>query len=72
MENCRRTTRTIVMPTIDLTDAEHAAVTAALRRLIAEDKFPNAPRLDPLRSALTKLEVPQTTPPVQGGKRTPR
>jgi hypothetical protein len=46
------------MPTIDLTDDEHAAVTAAIRRLIEEDKFLHAPRLDPLRSALAKLEAP--------------
>jgi hypothetical protein len=44
------------MPTIDLTDEEHAAVTAAIRRAIETDRFPRAPRLDPLRSALTKLE----------------
>jgi hypothetical protein len=31
------------MPTIDLTDAEHAAATAAIRRAIEEDRFP-APR----------------------------
>jgi hypothetical protein len=37
------------MPTIDLPDDELAAVTAALRRLIEDDKFPHAPRLDPLR-----------------------
>jgi hypothetical protein len=60
------------MATIDLTDDEHAAVTAALRRLIEEDKFPNAPRLDPLRSALAKLEVPKMPPPVQDGKRARR
>ena len=36
------------MPTIDLTDAEHAAVTALIRRAIEEDRFPRAPRLDPL------------------------
>ena len=35
------------MPTIDLTDDEHAAVTAAIRRAIEEDRFPHAPRLDP-------------------------
>jgi hypothetical protein len=40
------------MPTIDLTDAEHAAITALIRRAIEEDRFPRAPRLDPLRSAL--------------------
>jgi hypothetical protein len=45
------------MPTIDLSDDELAAVAAAIRRLIDEDKFPHAPRLDPLRSALAKLEA---------------
>ena len=44
------------MPTIDLTDDENAAVTAAIRRLIEEDKSPHAPRLDPLRAALGKFE----------------
>ena len=33
------------MPIVDLTDDEHAAVTAAIRRLIEDDKFPMpAPR----------------------------
>jgi hypothetical protein len=44
------------MPTIDLTDAEHAAVTAAIRRAIEDDGIPRAPRLDSLRSALAKLD----------------
>jgi hypothetical protein len=30
------------MPTINLTDAELAAITAAIRRLIDEDRFPHA------------------------------
>jgi hypothetical protein len=46
------------MPSIELTDEEHAALAAALRRLINEDRFPHAPRLDPLRFALAKLEAP--------------
>jgi hypothetical protein len=51
------------MPTIDLTDDELAAVTAAIRRAIEDDRFPRAPRLDPLRSALAKLEAaPEPTP----------
>jgi hypothetical protein len=37
------------MPTIGLTDDELAAVTAAVRRAVDEDRFPRAPRLDPLR-----------------------
>jgi hypothetical protein len=35
------------MPTIDLTDAEHAAMVALIKRAIEEDHFPSAPRLDP-------------------------
>jgi hypothetical protein len=32
------------MPTIDLSDDEHAAVTAAIKRVIEQDNFPLAPR----------------------------
>jgi hypothetical protein len=39
------------MPTIELPDDELAAVVAAIRRAIEEDRFPRAPRLDPLRAA---------------------
>jgi hypothetical protein len=57
------------MPSIELTDEEHAALAAALRKLINEDRFPHAPRLDPLRSALAKLEAPPTPPrATQGAK----
>ena len=45
------------MPTIDLPDDELAAVTAAIRGLIAGDRYPHAPRLDPLRAALARLEA---------------
>ena len=51
------------MPTIDLPDDELAAVMAAIRRAIEEDKFPHAPRLDPLKSALAKLEAAQKLTP---------
>ena len=51
------------MPTIDLADDELAALRAAIRRLVDEDRFPHAPRLDPLRSALAKLDAaPKLTP----------
>jgi hypothetical protein len=45
------------MPTIDLPDDELAAVTAAIRRTIAGDRYPHAPRLDPLRAALARLDA---------------
>jgi hypothetical protein len=51
------------MPTPDLTDEEQAAVAAALRKLIAEDKFPYSPRLKPLKSALAKLDPKPPNPP---------
>jgi hypothetical protein len=45
------------VPTIDLPDDELAAVTAAIRRAIEDDKFPHAPRLDPLRAALARFQA---------------
>jgi hypothetical protein len=45
------------MPTISLPDDELAAVTAALRRLIQDDRYPHAPRLDALKAALARLEA---------------
>jgi hypothetical protein len=45
------------MPTFDLPDDELAAVTAAIRRAIEDDRYPHAPRLDPLRAALARLEA---------------
>ncbi len=73
------------MPTINLTDDELAAVTAALRRTIEDDRFPHAPRLDPLRAALGKFDaagssnledqapLPKAPPPAKGKRagRTP-
>jgi hypothetical protein len=44
------------MPTIYLTDAELAAITALIRRAVEEDRFPRAPRVDVLRAALAKLD----------------
>lgn len=43
------------MPTIDFDDEERAAVIAALREKLDRERYPRAPRLDPLRSALAKL-----------------
>jgi hypothetical protein len=67
------------VPTISLTNDELAAVTAAVRRAIEDDKFPHAPRLDPLRAALGKLEAespptahPKAPPPAKADKRARR
>jgi hypothetical protein len=67
------------VPTISLTDDELAAVTAAIRRAIEDDRFPHAPRLDPLRAALGKFEaapeptpLPKAPPPAKADKRARR
>jgi hypothetical protein len=67
------------VPTIDFTDDELAAVTAAVRRAIEDERFPHAPRLDPLRAALGKFEaapepsaLPNAAPPAKADKRAPR
>ena len=70
------------MPTIDLPADELAAVTAVIRAFIEGDKFPHAPRLDPLRAALARLEAaskathvshsdadPKAPPPAKADKR---
>jgi hypothetical protein len=45
------------VPTIDLPDDELAAVTAAIRGVIEGDRYPHAPRLDPLRAALARFDA---------------
>jgi hypothetical protein len=75
------------VPTISLPDDELAAVRAAVRRVIEGDKFPHAPRLDPLRAALARLEAvgtplgssrepnepaPKAPPPAKADKRARR
>jgi hypothetical protein len=52
------------VPTINLTNDEFAAVTAAIRRAIEDDRFPHAPRLDPLRAALGKFEAASEPTPL--------
>jgi len=44
------------MPTLDLTDDEKLALVAHLRHALEYDPFPFAPRLDPLKAILAKLE----------------
>jgi hypothetical protein len=66
------------VPTIDLAANELAAVSAAIRRVIEDDRYPHAQRLDPLRAAVGKLEAalaeqpphPKAPPPAKADKRT--
>jgi hypothetical protein len=67
------------VPTIDLPDDELAAVAAAIRGVIEDDKFPHAPRLDPLRAALARLDAAskpapeaKAPPPAKADKRARR
>ena len=48
--------------TLDLTDDEKLALVAHLRHALEYDPFPYAPRLDPLKAILAKLEPPQPQP----------
>ncbi len=60
------------MPTIELPDDELAAAIVAIGRAIETDRYPRAPRLDPLRAALARFEAaaePAPHPPAQGDKR---
>jgi hypothetical protein len=45
--------------TFDLTDDETRALVAHLKHALEYDPFPYAPRLDPLKAILTKLECPE-------------
>jgi len=64
------------VPTIDLPDDELAAVTAAIRGVIEGDRYPHAPRLDPLRAALARFDaaspLPKAPPPPKADKRARR
>jgi hypothetical protein len=67
------------VPIIDLPDDEFNAVLAAIRQTIADDKYPHAPRLDPLKAALARLEAgakpipqPKSSPPAKADKRARR
>ncbi len=52
------------MPTTDLTDEELAAVIAALKEKLDRDRYPRAPRLEPFRAALAKLDPAAAPRPV--------
>jgi hypothetical protein len=46
---------------LDLTDDEQAALVRLIRRAL-DDRYPLAPRLDPLKSILAKLDPPVPRP----------
>jgi hypothetical protein len=50
------------MPNPDLTDEEAAALVRCLHHAIDYDPFPLAPRLDPRKAILAKLEPPAPQP----------
>ena len=47
---------------LDLTDDEAIALTEHLRQAIDEARYPLAPRLDPLKAILAKLDPPKPKP----------
>jgi hypothetical protein len=55
----------------DVTDDEKLALVAHLRHALEHDPFPHAPRLDPLKTILAKLEPPapqpEPLPPLKAG-----
>ena len=57
--------------TLDLTDNEARALTKHLRQAIDYARFPLAPRLDPLKAILAKLDppkpLPERLPPLKPG-----
>jgi hypothetical protein len=59
------------VPTIDLPADELAAVAAAIRGVIEGDRYPHAPRLDPLRAALARLDAALALEPTPDPKAPP-
>ena len=51
------------MPTIDLTEEEHAAAIAAIRRAIEQDRFPRALRLGQTAMGALGRPGPRQRPP---------
>jgi hypothetical protein len=47
---------------LELTDDEERALVRLLHHAIDDDPFPHAPRLDPLKTILAKLEPPAPKP----------
>jgi len=59
------------MPKIDLTDEERRALADLAREYVRTRRYPLAPRLAPIKSALLKL-APADELPVQPGRKRPR
>ena len=47
---------------LPLADDEKSALTALLKRIIDEDRYPLSPRIGGLRGILAKLEAPKPVP----------
>ena len=56
---------------LDLSDDETRALARHLRHTLDDDPYPHAPRLDPLKAILAKLEPPapkpEALPPLRPG-----
>jgi hypothetical protein len=57
------------MPKIDLTDDERRALADVAREYVRTQRYPLAPRLAPIKSALLKLAPADEIPPPPGRKR---
>jgi hypothetical protein len=60
------------MPKIDLTDAERAALADLAREYVRTQRYPLAPRLAPIKSALLKLAPGDELPQPPGRRKTRR
>lgn len=49
----------------ELSDAELAAVIVALKEKLDRDRYPRAPRLEPFRAALAKLDASSAPKPIE-------
>ena len=55
------------MPVFDLTEDEAETLIRLVRRAIDDDRYPMAPRLDPLKAILAKLEPSKPAAPLPAG-----
>jgi hypothetical protein len=57
------------LPKIDLTDAERAALASLAQEYVRTQRYPLAPRLEPIKSALLKLAPADELPESPKGPR---